>query len=160
MIPQINIANDRPRTFSALNTLIRFHAFPEETGGKFCLIEATVPVGAGAPPHSHAGETEAFFVLEGQVRFLMGAIGPKEIIAEVGDFVSIPDGALHSFVVTGEAPARLMVINAPGNAHAAFFTTVGEVVPDHVTEPLPPIAPNMAVVGAAAELAGITLVGA
>lgn len=90
MIPQINIANTRPRTFSALNTLLRFHAYPEETDGKFCLIEATVPAGAGAPPHSHKGEMEAFFILEGRVKFMMGAIGPKEIVAEAGDYVPVP----------------------------------------------------------------------
>lgn len=159
MIPQINLSNDLPRTFSVLNTLTRFHAFPEETGGKFCLIEAVVPVGAGAPPHSHAGETEAFYVLEGQVRFLFGAIGPKEVIATAGDFVAIPDGALHSFEVVGDAPARLLVINAPGHAHAAFFTSIGEVVPDTTQAPLPPQAPDMPKVAAAATRAGITLVG-
>lgn len=159
MIPQIDITNDRPRNFNALNTLTKFHAFPDETGGKFCLIEAVVPVGAGAPPHSHAGETEAFLVLEGRVKFMMGAIGPKEIIAEAGDYVAIPDGAIHSFTAIGDNPARLLIINAPGHAHAAFFTAVGEVVPETVTEPLPPVAPDFAAVAKEADRAGITLIG-
>ncbi|MEM6465202.1 MAG: cupin domain-containing protein [Pseudomonadota bacterium] len=159
MIPQIDISNGRPRTFNVLNTLTKFHAFADETNGKYCLIEAVVPVGAGAPPHSHPGETEAFFVLEGQVKFLMGAIGPKEVIAKAGDFVAIPDGAIHSFVAIGDTPARLLVINAPGHAHAAFFTAVGEVMPDDANEPLPPIAPNGAFVAQEAARAGITLVG-
>lgn len=159
MIPQINIANTRPRTFSALNTLLRFHAYPEETDGKFCLIEATVPAGAGAPPHSHKGEMEAFFILEGRVKFMMGAIGPKEIVAEAGDYVPVPDGAIHSFEVIGDTAARMMVINAPGNVHAAFFTSVGEVVPEELVEPLPPTVPNIAVVAAEAAKAGITMIG-
>jgi len=89
----------------------------------------------------------------------MGSIGPQEIVAKAGDFVAIPDGAIHSFTAIGDVPARLLVINAPGNAHAAFFTAVGEVVPESTTEPLPPVAPDFAVVAREAERAGITLVG-
>jgi quercetin dioxygenase-like cupin family protein len=159
MIPQIEISNTRPRTFNVLNTLTKFHAFPDETGGKFCLIEAVVPVGAGAPPHSHPGETEAFLVLDGQVTFMMGAIGPQEIHAKAGDYVAIPDGAVHCFFATGDAPARLLVINAPGHAHAAFFTAVGEVLPEHTTAPLPPAAPDLDSVKREAKRAGIQLIG-
>ena len=34
---------DRPRTYDVLNHLMKFHAFPEETMGKYCLIEALAP---------------------------------------------------------------------------------------------------------------------
>lgn len=158
MIPQIDVPTTEPRTFNVLNSVMRFHAFPSETDGKFCLTEAIVPVGAGAPPHSHKGEAEAFYVLEGQVRFLMGAIGPQEVIAGAGDFVAIPDGAIHAFETIGTAPARILVINAPGHAHAQFFTAVGEVLPEGTQTPPAPQAPNFPVVMAEAERAGISIV--
>ncbi len=142
------------RTYNVLNSLMKFHAFPNETDGKFCLIEATVPVGQGAPAHSHAGETEAFYVMEGHVTFI---VGDEEISAEAGAFVAIPDGAVHAFVAEGDTPARLLVLNAPGNAHAQFFTAVGEAVPDTTSAPLPPSAPNFPVVMQEAAAAGITI---
>ncbi|WP_255469824.1 cupin domain-containing protein [Paracoccus sp. FO-3] len=80
-----------------------------------------VPVGAGAPPNHHAGETEAFFVLEGQVGFM---IDGQERLAGPGDFVPIPDGAVHAFKAVGEAPARMLILNAPGRMHQQFFTGI------------------------------------
>ena len=44
--------SDRPRTYNVLNILMKFHAFPSETQGKFCMVECPGPVGAGAPPNS------------------------------------------------------------------------------------------------------------
>jgi hypothetical protein len=32
---------DRPRTYNVLNILMKFHAFPSEVMGKYCLVEAT-----------------------------------------------------------------------------------------------------------------------
>ncbi len=157
MIPQTNVTNARPRAFNVLNTLVKFIAFADEMDGKMCVVEATVPAGAGAPPHSHKGEAEAFYVLEGQVRFLVGAIGPKEVVAKAGDFVAIPDGAIHAFAA--ETDAKMLVLNAPGHAHTSFFTAVGEVVPEETTRPLPPSQPDFALVAREAEKAGITLVG-
>jgi mannose-6-phosphate isomerase-like protein (cupin superfamily) len=58
---------NRARKYSVLNILMNFHAFPGEVDNKYCLVECTVPVGAGAPPNHHADETEAFFIIEGQV---------------------------------------------------------------------------------------------
>ena len=157
MIPKTDIENVRPRHFNVLNTLIRFHAFADETDEKMCVFEAVVPAGVGVPPHSHKGETEMFFVLEGNVRFLIGVTDPDETVAKGGDFVAVPDGAVHSFVA--ETDAKMLVINAPGKAHANFFTAIGEVVPEGTKTPLPPTSPDFAQVAQGAAKAGITLFG-
>jgi quercetin dioxygenase-like cupin family protein len=55
-----------PAAGSALNVLGVTHiykAMGAETAGSFSLWEAVVPPGAGAPPHTHAHENEAFYVL-------------------------------------------------------------------------------------------------
>ncbi len=146
--------SDRARKFNVLNILMDFHAFPSEVDGKYCLVECVVPIGAGAPPNHHAGETEAFFILEGQVGFM---IQGEERLAKAGDFVPIPDGAVHAFQAVGDTPARLLILNAPGHMHEAFFTGIGEALPDDQTELPAPSEPNIAAVVAKAQETGMTI---
>ncbi|GGF74533.1 cupin [Paracoccus acridae] len=122
------------RTYDAMGILFRFHAFPAETMDKFCLVEAVVPPGLGAPPNHHAGETEAFYVLEGEIAFTLSGETQR---VQAGAFVSVPDGAVHSFQAVGLEPARLLIINAPGHMHEAFFTRTGSPVADTTAAPKP-----------------------
>ena len=144
----------RPRKYSALNILMNFHAFPDEVQDKYCLVECTVPVGAGAPPNHHAGETEAFYILEGEVGFM---IDGQERLARAGDYVAVPDGAVHAFQAVGDAPARVLVLNAPGHMHVDFFTGIGTALPDDHTELPTPTAPDLAAVLAKAKDVGMTV---
>lgn len=146
--------SDRPRTYNFLNILMKFHAFPSETQGKFCMVECTVPVGAGAPPNSHAGETESFYVLDGQIGFMVDG---KEFLAGPGDYVAVPDGAVHAFQAVGDAPARVLITNAPGQMHDEFFTGIGTPLPEGQTELPDPSEPDLATVMAKAEETGMTI---
>ncbi len=146
---------DRPRTYDVLNILMKFHAFPSETMDKFCFVECLVPVGAGAPPNHHAGETESFYVIDGQVGFM---IDGKETVARPGDHVAIPDGAVHAFQAVGDRPARLLIINAPGHMHEAFFTGVGQPLPEGQTELPEAKEPDIPSVVSMAARVGMTLV--
>lgn len=143
-----------PRTYNVLNILMKFHAFPEEVDGKYCLVECLVPVGAGAPPNHHAGETEGFFILDGQVAF---NIDGKDRVAGPGDFVTIPDGAVHAFQAIGDAPARLLILNAPGQMHKAFFTGIGAPLPDDQTTLPEPSEPDLGTVLKVAADVGMTI---
>src|SRR5215469_3633088 len=53
-------------------SLMTFLATGEETQGKFALIEAVSRKGNDPPPHTHRREEEIFYVLEGEVAFLVG----------------------------------------------------------------------------------------
>ena len=148
------MTGQRPRTYDVLGNVLRFHAFPEEVDGKYCLVEAIVPKGVGAPPNHHAGETEAFYVLEGEVGFMVNG---EEFVARAGDHVAIPDGALHAFSGVSER-ARMLILNAPGQMHDDFFTGVGRVLPEGSTEPLPPEGPpDVPALVAFAEKTGMTI---
>ena len=146
--------SDRARKYDVLNILMNFHAFPDEVDGKYCLVECLVPVGAGAPPNHHAGETEAFYVLDGQVGFM---IDGAERLAKAGDFVPIPDGALHAFQAVGDGPARVLILNAPGHMHEAFFTGIGKPLPDDQSTLPDPSEPDLPAVLAKAEASGMTI---
>ena len=146
----------RPRNYNVLNILTKFHAFPSDSDGKFCLVECTVPVGAGAPPNHHAGESEGFFVLDGKILFV---IEGEERLAGLGDYVAIPDGAVHAFQAVGESPARVLVLNAPGHMHEAFFTGLGTVLPDDQIDLPDPTEPDIGAVLKVASEVGMTIVG-
>src|SRR3954454_7426381 len=66
----------------------------DETGGAYFVMEALVPPGGGPPPHIHTREDETFYVLDGEIEFL---IGDELIDAGRGDFVSVPRGTVHRF---------------------------------------------------------------
>lgn len=145
----------RPRTYNVLNILMKFHAFPSETMDKFCFVECLVPVGAGAPPNHHAGETESFYVLEGQIGFMVDG---EEFVARPGDHVAIPDGAVHAFQAVGDKPARLLIINAPGQMHDRFFTAIGTPLPEDQVDLPEPSEPDIPAVFSIAEEVGMTFV--
>jgi len=145
----------RPRRYETLGILMDFHAFPDETMGKFALIECVVPPGLGAPPNTHAGETEGFYMLDGEITFMVDG---ATRVARKGDYVAIPDGALHAFTATGDKPARVLILNAPGHMHETFFTKLGTVVTDDRTVPAPMEGPpDLDAVRRVAEEAGMVL---
>ena len=92
------MAEERPRTYDVLGNVLKFLTFPSESDGKFAMVEAIVPKGAGAPPNHHAGEAEAFYVLEGEIGFHLDG---QDIVAKAGDHIQIPDGAVHAFQTVG-----------------------------------------------------------
>ncbi len=112
-------------TYHLFGAIVRFHATNDQTGG-YCLCEGLVAPGAGAPPNRHPGENEAFFILDGTFDFMID--GETRRVG-AGEFVEIPDGAVHAFSNAGPTPARLLIINAPGRVHEAFFSRVGEPLP-------------------------------
>ena len=156
MPERIQNVEARPRRYEALGILMTFHAFPGEVSDKYCMVECVVPPGLGAPPNSHAGETETFLVLEGELEFMVSG---ETIHAKAGYSVRIPDGAVHAFTAKGPLPARVVIINAPGQMHEGFFTELGSPVEDDRTEPAAMDGPpDVAQVVRVAEKWGMTIV--
>ena len=96
-------------------------AFGEDTGGAFALIEALVPPGGGTPPHLHHREDEAFYVLEGELRF--HAEG-RDIAAGAGSWVTLAKESLHHFQNLSDRPARMLTVVTPAGLER-FFLEVG-----------------------------------
>jgi mannose-6-phosphate isomerase-like protein (cupin superfamily) len=102
---------------TARGNVLAFKAVAAQTGGDFSLMERTVPPGARTPPaHRHVNCSEAFFVLEGTIRF---RLDEAELDGGPGDFLLVPRGAAHTFGNGGVEPARLLVLHAP--AMDAYF---------------------------------------
>lgn len=94
----------------------------------------TCPTRVRGTAEPSPGETEAFFVLNGAASFTVDG-ETREVGA--GRYLAIPDGAVHSFKAIGPEPARLLIINAPGHMHEAFFTGTGEPIDEGTPAPAP-----------------------
>jgi mannose-6-phosphate isomerase-like protein (cupin superfamily) len=88
-----------------------FKATAASTRGRFSLMERTLPPGGRMPPaHRHAGNEEAYFVLDGTVEF---HVADDMFDATAGSFVLVSAGEAHTFGNTSDEPARLLVLHAP-----------------------------------------------
>ncbi len=119
----VGIYPDGGRSIWLLGMLATFKAVSEETGGEYSLYELTVPPQLGALPHIHHRETEAFYVLDGEVEFLKGE---HTVRAGVGEFVFIPRGMVHGFTNVGQETARCLGIVTPGGLHEKLLASLGE----------------------------------
>ena len=82
----------------------------------FAIIEITA--GRVLEEHVHAGEDDAFYILEGELTFTFGA---EEAPAPPGTFVLVPPGVAHGFRNDGTTPVRMLNIHAP----AGFDRRIG-----------------------------------
>jgi quercetin dioxygenase-like cupin family protein len=93
----------------------------EETGGAYFAMEAWVPPGGGPGPHIHTREDESFYVLEGQIEFLLGG---ETVVAGPGDFVNVPRDTVHCFHNAGTETARLVLTFTPAGIEGFFEETL------------------------------------
>jgi quercetin dioxygenase-like cupin family protein len=110
-----------------------FKATGESTGGVLALMEASIPPGSGPPPHVHANEDEAFYVLTGMLDI---SAGEENYAARAGDFVFLPRGTPHCFTNPGVDAARALILCTPAGLDR-FFDEVG--LPARPGEQAPPL---------------------
>lgn len=106
-----------------LGVLLEFKLSSEETGGRYCVVAATVPPGVMVPPHQHV-EQEAFFVLEGQGEF--ASLVDGEIVwkpVRSGEMINIPSDSVHGFRNVSEETMRCLITAEPGIER--FFLEAG-----------------------------------
>ncbi len=96
---------------------ITLKATSEETGGSIGFIEATSSPGTGPPRHIHHSNDELFYVLEGEVLFL---VGERQVSALPGTFVFIPRGTVHAAKVVGSEPGKVLAAYIPGGLERSF----------------------------------------
>jgi quercetin dioxygenase-like cupin family protein len=113
-----------------------YKALAAETGGSLSVFEATVPPGAGAPPHTHAHEDEAFYVIEGEMVFeIEGRSLPLRLAA--GGFVLAPRGSRHAFRNESGVAARMLALALPGAGLEHMFGAFDEVMRKAASGPPP-----------------------
>lgn len=97
-------------TLNVLGVIHTYKATAAETGGSFSLWEAVVPPGAGAPPHTHTREDEAFYVPSGELAIEFEGtprrVGP-------GGFFFGARNRRHAIRNVSDQPARVLILSAP-----------------------------------------------
>lgn len=122
------------RTIGAVGDVYRFLATGNETNGKYAMWEAIVPPGGGPPQHVHSREEEGFYILEGEITFM---IGEQRVVAQAGMFANVPIGTPHSFRNESSKPSKMLISVAPAGLEGMFFE-VGIPLPEGSTTALPP----------------------
>jgi quercetin dioxygenase-like cupin family protein len=107
--PYSNSIDAPPFYFLGLPTILR--ATGQTTNGAFGLVEQVLPPGFASPYHTHQLEDEAFYVLEGEMAFVIDGQWTQ---ARAGTFLFGPRNIPHGFKVLGDQPARLLLLCAPG----------------------------------------------
>jgi mannose-6-phosphate isomerase-like protein (cupin superfamily) len=128
-------------------------AFAEDTGGAFGLVESRIAAGASPPLHVHHREDEAFFVIDGEIRFVCG---DEELLAGPGSFVFLPREVPHTFVVEGDEDAHVLTLMTPGGGER-FFVEGGRA-PEGPGLP-PPGPPDVAALQRAAAIYESEIIG-
>ena len=106
---------------------LTFKVRGDQTGGSLTALENVIPPGQGPPLHSHANEDEAWYVIEGELRF---QLGERESSAPAGSFVFVPRGVQHAFTNPGDRPARILVLFTPSGMEAFFDRFASLAAPD------------------------------
>jgi quercetin dioxygenase-like cupin family protein len=117
----VHVPAGEGKTLWVVGDTYTLKATRENTGGALALIEASVPAGSGPPPHVHANEDEAYYVLDGELEVLDK---DRTFVASTGSFVFIPRGTLHRFHNVGHGHARLLFMFTPAGFEG-FFESVG-----------------------------------
>lgn len=139
------------RTVALLGWAITYLDEPLATGDAFMLYEQRTASGRMIPPHREDNH-EAFYILEGTFEI---EIEGETNRYEVGDFLAIQPGLLHSIRNAGPGWGRILTVVSPGSQHQRFFDTLGE--PHDPTADPPPVTkpPDFERIAAAGQASGI-----
>ncbi|HEX3516699.1 MAG TPA: cupin domain-containing protein [Trebonia sp.] len=117
MSESVVVSAGQGKMVTARGSVMAFKAIAAQTAGDFSLMERTVPPRGRRPlPHRHVNCSEAFWVLEGTITFVLDGAEQR---GGPDDFLLVPRGASHTFGNDSEEPARLLVLHAP--AMDAYF---------------------------------------
>ena len=96
---------------------------PETVGAsRLEVVLGVIEKGKGALPHRHVGIDQVCYLLEGSA--LAEVDGQSRELAP-GDCCYFPADMRHSFTVTSDKPARVLVIYTPPYGEAAEKTITG-----------------------------------
>ncbi len=89
----------------------------KDTGGRFSMMEELLPKDSGPGPHKHTWSDETFYMLHGEITFLVG----NDIkTARTGDFLMVPRNTRHAFRVDSET-ARFLNGYTPASLEACLI---------------------------------------
>jgi len=116
-----------------------FKAWGKRRSGDHDVAEFLLPPGFRGPgPHVHRKHEELFYVLQGEVEFL---VGEQSVLLRPGSLALVAPGNVHDFRNSGSAKARLLFISSPAGLDSYFeelaaLSTSGTSNESNVKEPV------------------------
>jgi quercetin dioxygenase-like cupin family protein len=135
-----------------LGALSQVRVSGEQTGGAFSLADTLARRGNASPVHVHDRDDETFFVLDGELRVI---VGEEDYAAGPGTVAVLPRRLRHAYVVTS-ATARFLTLHTPGGFER-FAAEVGEPAQAPTLPSQPAGPPDFAALAQAAARHGITI---
>jgi mannose-6-phosphate isomerase-like protein (cupin superfamily) len=133
--------------------LVTVKATGAETRGRLTVVEFLNPAGFAPPLHRHLVEDEMFHILSGTAEFRCDG---HSFVAGPGDFVFLPVGLPHTFLVSPDEPLHLLQITTP-SGFEDFAAAAGEPALQRRTPDPAPIDP--VAMGHAAEQHFVEILG-
>jgi quercetin dioxygenase-like cupin family protein len=112
--------NEGDRIENPLGGAIVFKARGAQTGEALTVFEAANGPGQGPPLHVHSSLDEMIYVLEGAIRI---RLADRVEQAPTGSCIFIPRGTPHTWAVTRDGAARMLVVLAPSGLEEFFDST-------------------------------------
>ncbi|WP_345602459.1 cupin domain-containing protein [Pseudonocardia adelaidensis] len=96
------------------------------TGGLLGANRLYLQAGApGTKPHYHERSAEAFYVLDGALRML---VGTELVTVDRGGYVVIPARVRHAFAASPDTFADLFITLVPGVERFGYFRLLPEIL--------------------------------
>jgi quercetin dioxygenase-like cupin family protein len=115
----------------------------KDTGGRFSMMRELLPKGSGPGPHKHTWSDETFYMLDGEISFL---VGDEIKTGRTGDFIMIPRNMRHAFRVDSET-ASFLNGYTPASLEAALVEHAmpanERVLPPKGTSPMIKMTPEL-----------------
>ena len=110
---------DAPKVRIGETTTTRFIAPAKVTDGRLGIFHhSMLPGAAGAAPHYHTRIAESFYILNGEVSLNDGTGWST---ARAGDFMHVPENAVHGFRNDSPELAEMLIIFTPAEYREGFF---------------------------------------
>ena len=126
--PFIVAPNEYGPALSVLGAQITVLASNARTFGYEITLQAGEE-GVGPPPHSHDWD-ESFFVLEGQIEFVVSS---GAVVCKAGTLVHVPADTVHSFRFCAGG-GRMLEITGQGGRATQMFKRISNEFPAEPTD--------------------------
>ena len=102
-----------------------------DTGGAYCLIEASLAPEIGVPRHTHTREDETYYVISGELEVIVGG---QVFVLRPGDSLMAPRDICHQLRNSGKAPNHYLLIFSP-SGFEEFVMATAVPAPDGAEPP-------------------------
>jgi quercetin dioxygenase-like cupin family protein len=139
-----------------LNALVKVRVGHDDGGDGISVLESRAPQGESPPLHVHHAEDEAFYVLEGELRFRAGG---DELRVGPGESVFAATGVPHTYRVESPDGARWLTITTRGDFERFVRSLSRPAERSELPDRRPPTPGQVQALADAAREHGIDLIG-